>query len=68
LNTFEVKIETSLRLVDQIPSGVIKVSESGIHSGADARRLSAAGFDALLVGEHLMRSGDPAAALRGLRL
>ncbi len=41
--------------------------ESGIHSRADVRRLQAAGFHAFLVGEHLMKSADPAAALRELR-
>jgi indole-3-glycerol phosphate synthase len=67
LSTFEVTLETSLRLVAKIPSSVIKVSESGIHSGADVQKLTEAGFDAFLVGEHLMKSGDPAAALKALR-
>jgi indole-3-glycerol phosphate synthase len=65
LHTFEVKLETSLRLLEKIPSDVVKVAESGIESREDVRRL--AGFDAFLVGEHLMRSSDPAAALRELR-
>jgi indole-3-glycerol phosphate synthase len=67
LNTFEVTLETSLRLVEKIPSNVIKVSESGIHSNSDVRKLVAAGFDAFLVGEHLMKSANPADALRELR-
>jgi len=67
LHTFEVDLETSLRLAERIPAGVVKVAESGIHSGADVKRLSAAGFDAFLVGEHLMKSGDAVGALRGLR-
>ncbi len=67
LTTFEVNIETSLRLVEQIPANVVKVSESGIHSHEDAARLSDAGFNALLVGEHLMKSNDPAAAIRELK-
>jgi len=67
LNTFEVKLETSLRLIERIPASVVKVSESGIHSNADIQRLAAAGFHAFLVGEHLMKSPDPAAALRALR-
>lgn len=67
LRTFEVTLETSLRLVDKIPSHVIKVSESGIHSAADVKRLAAAGFNAFLVGERLMKSGRPAEALRELR-
>jgi indole-3-glycerol phosphate synthase len=45
----------------------VKVSESGIHSRADVARLAAAGFHAFLVGEHLMKCADPAAALRELR-
>lgn len=67
LHTFEVTLETSLRLAEKIPTSIVKVSESGIHSPADIKRLSAAGFDAFLVGEHLMKSADPAGALRELR-
>ena len=67
LHTFEVDLQTSLRLAEKIPAGVVKVTESGIHSSADVRRLAAAGFDAFLVGEHLMKSADPLAALRQLQ-
>ena len=42
------------------------VAESGIRSGEDIRRLRAAGYDAFLVGEHLMSAPDPGAALRTL--
>ena len=66
LHTFEVSLETSLDLADQIPSGVTRIAESGIHSLDDVKRLSAVGFQAFLVGEHLMKSGDPAGALRAL--
>lgn len=66
LNTFEVTLETSLRLAPCIPGGVLKVSESGIACAADIERLANAGIQAFLVGEHLMKSGDPAAALRAL--
>jgi len=66
LTTFEVTLETSLRLAPHIPAGVIKVSESGIRSARDIERLQEAGYQAFLVGEHLMRSADPAAAVRGL--
>jgi len=66
LRTFQVSIETALRLAERIPDGVIKVAESGIQTAEDTRRLRQAGFDAFLVGEHLMRSGDPAEALRAL--
>ena len=66
LHTFEVTLETSVRLAWKIPAGIVKVSESGIHSSADVGRLAAAGYDAFLVGEHLMKSSDPAAALMAL--
>jgi indole-3-glycerol phosphate synthase len=64
LATFEVTLETSLRLAERMPAGALRVAESGIHSAEDVRRLRAAGYSAFLVGEHLMKSGDPAAALR----
>jgi indole-3-glycerol phosphate synthase len=66
LHTFEVELETSLKLAEQIPAGVMRVSESGIHDRADVARLMAAGYTAFLVGEHLMRSGDPRTALGDL--
>ena len=66
LKTFIVSLETSLRLAERIPSGVVKVAESGIHSASTVNRLRAAGFHAFLVGEHLMKSTSPAHALRAL--
>ncbi len=66
LATFEVTLETSLRLAARIPPGVLMVSESGIGSARDIQRLREAGYQAFLVGEHLMKSPDPAAALRAL--
>jgi indole-3-glycerol phosphate synthase len=66
LATFEVTLETSLGLAEHIPAGALRVSESGIHDAADIARLRAAGYSAFLVGEHLMKSGDPAAALARL--
>lgn len=66
LHTFAVDTGVSLRLAGKIPPGVIKVAESGIHSSADIKELKAAGYQAFLVGEHLMKSGDPARALRAL--
>jgi indole-3-glycerol phosphate synthase len=68
LTAFEVTLETSLSLAPYMPSSALLVSESGIHSAADIGRLRAAGYSAFLVGEHLMRSGDPAAALREMVL
>jgi indole-3-glycerol phosphate synthase len=66
LNTFEVTLETSLELAPHMPKNAVLVSESGIHSAADIARLRAAGYPAFLVGEHLMKSVDPAAALAQL--
>ncbi|HLK65096.1 MAG TPA: indole-3-glycerol phosphate synthase TrpC [Bryobacteraceae bacterium] len=66
LTNFQVTLETSLRLAEHIPSGILRVSESGIHNARDLATLRAAGYDAFLVGEHLMRSADPSAALRQL--
>lgn len=66
LTTFEVSLETSLRLAGHFPENVLRVAESGIHTTGDIRALRAAGYSAFLVGEHLMKSGDPAAALREL--
>jgi indole-3-glycerol phosphate synthase len=66
LSTFEVTLETSLSLAEHMPPGALLVSESGIHDAADIVRLRAAGYHAFLVGEHLMKSGDPAAALQTL--
>lgn len=66
LNTFEVTLETSLRLAPHIPAGVLKVSESGIGGAQDIQRLGEAGYRAFLVGEHLMTSPNPAEALRAL--
>ncbi|MGA7110255.1 MAG: indole-3-glycerol phosphate synthase TrpC [Terracidiphilus sp.] len=66
LKTFEVRLDTSLALVERIPSSVIRVTESGIGAPEDVARLRAAGFDAFLVGESLMRQADPGAALTAL--
>jgi indole-3-glycerol phosphate synthase len=66
LKTFEVRLETSLELVKRIPAGAVRVAESGISTAADLARLRAAGFDAFLIGESLMRQADPGAALAGL--
>jgi len=66
LRTLAVSLETSLSLLPLIPDDVVAVAESGIRSGSDLRRLRDAGFDACLVGEHLMAAPDPGAALRQL--
>jgi indole-3-glycerol phosphate synthase len=66
LDTFEVSLDTSLRLSFQIPAKVIRVSESGIYTRADIELLSGAGFDAFLIGESLMKSRDSTASLKSL--
>lgn len=63
LKTLEVKLETSFKLREKIPSRCLAVAESGIKNGADLRRLVEAGFHATLIGERLMRSNDPGGAL-----
>jgi indole-3-glycerol phosphate synthase len=66
LRDFQVHLETSLELVEAIPEQCIAVSESGLHSHEDLIRLRRAGFDAFLIGEHLMKLDDPGAALAQL--
>lgn len=68
LKTLAVRLETSYELIAQIPEDCIAVAESGLRSHADLQDLRAAGFDAFLIGEHLMLAADPAAALRALLL
>ncbi|MBM3263818.1 MAG: indole-3-glycerol phosphate synthase TrpC [candidate division Zixibacteria bacterium] len=58
LEDFSVDLDTSLRLKRRIPDAVVAVSESGIHTREDARKLRDAGFDAVLVGESLMAAPD----------
>jgi indole-3-glycerol phosphate synthase len=66
LRTFKVDLEIAFRLAESFPEGVARVAESGIHSGADIARLRAAGYQAFLVGESLMRAERPGEALREL--
>ena len=66
LRDFQVHLETSLSLVEAIPEQCIAVSESGLRTYDDLARLQGAGFDAFLIGEQVMQSADPAAALRAL--
>jgi indole-3-glycerol phosphate synthase len=67
LRTFEVDRARAERLAEAMPPGVVKVAESGIRDGADVDRLAAAGYDAILVGESLVTSPDPATAVRVLK-
>jgi indole-3-glycerol phosphate synthase len=64
LRTFKVDLETAFRLGELIPKNVVSVAESGIHTGADMARLRAAGYQAFLIGESLMRSEHPGEALQ----
>jgi len=66
LKTFEVRMETSLEMADRIPTQTVRVAESGIATSEDIARLRAAGFDAFLIGESLMRQPDPGDALAEL--
>lgn len=63
LVTFQVDHERAVRVGRVIPDTVVRVAESGVRGVDDARALHAAGFDAVLVGETLVTSGDPAAAI-----
>jgi indole-3-glycerol phosphate synthase len=67
LRTFVVSLDTAARLARLVPARRTIVAESGIHGPADVARLAATGIRAFLVGEHLMRSADPAAALGALK-
>lgn len=66
LRTFHVDLETAFRLAEKFPASVVRVAESGIHSGADIARLRAAGYQAFLIGESLMRAQKPGKALQDL--
>jgi indole-3-glycerol phosphate synthase len=67
LHTFEVSIETSLSLAKTAPAGAVLISESGLNNALDLARLHDAGYHGFLIGESLMRSEHPVAALRELR-
>lgn len=67
LATFEVDTRRAVRVAEHIPDGVVKVAESGITGPADVAPLCQAGYHAVLVGESLVTSPDPAAAVRDLR-
>jgi len=67
LVTFEVDHERAIRMASVIPEGVIGVAESGVRGRTDALALAWAGYAAVLVGETLVTSGDPVAALRAMR-
>ncbi len=66
LHNLEVDLETTFRLLADVPAGTVVVAESGITERDDVERLEQAGVDAILVGEVLMRADDPVRAVRTL--
>ena len=66
LKTFDVRLETSLELIERIPRTAVRVTESGIATAEQIAQLRKAGFDAFLIGESLMRQPDPGEALKRL--
>jgi indole-3-glycerol phosphate synthase len=68
LVTFQVDHERAVRMAAEIPNGVVKIAESGVRDANDAQSLRNAGYDAVLVGESLVVSTDPAKAIASLRV
>ena len=66
LRTFDTRLETTLSLLERIPSDRLVITESGIVVPADVKRMREAGVDAFLVGEAFMRAHDPGAELARL--
>jgi indole-3-glycerol phosphate synthase len=66
LKTFEVSIDTSIRLAKLMPQEMVRISESGISDPAAIRKLQQHGYQGFLVGEHFMRQEDPAEACKAL--
>ena len=66
LKTFEVSLDTTIRLADKVPANRLVVTESGIATIDDVKKLRAANINAFLVGEAFMRAEDPGVALDAL--
>jgi indole-3-glycerol phosphate synthase len=66
LRTFETRLETTLDLKDRVPADRLLITESGISTPDDVRRLSAAGVGAYLVGGAFMSAAEPGEELRRL--
>jgi indole-3-glycerol phosphate synthase len=66
LKTLTVRVETSFELISRIPDDRFAISESGLRTNDDLVKLRAVGFDAFLIGEHLMLAPDPGVALAAL--
>lgn len=67
LHTFAEDINVCIDLVQYIPQGVVSIAESAIRSAEDIKKVNAAGFDAVLIGEALVRSAKPAETLQQMR-
>lgn len=67
LRTMEIDLDLSARLLPRVPEGKVRIAESGIRTRDDVVRMEEARFDAILVGEGLMRAASPGAELRRLR-
>ena len=67
LTSFQTDLSSLEAMAKEIPPGPVRLAESGIRTRADIERLAAAGFEAFLVGETLLRAEDPEEELRGLR-
>ncbi len=68
LVTFRVDQERAVRVAGRMPQGTVRVAESGVRGAHDAEALAAAGYHAVLVGEHLVTADDPGTALASLRV
>jgi indole-3-glycerol phosphate synthase len=66
LQTFEVSLSTSERLIEKAPSEIVMISESGLREAEQLRHLHALGFRGFLIGEALMRAQNPEVAVRNL--
>ena len=67
LKTFEVDLNNSIKLRKKVPDDIVFVSESGIRTRSDIKKLRENKTNAVLIGESLMRSGDKKAGLKKLR-
>lgn len=67
LKTFALSLDVSRELIKHMPASVVAVTESGLQNNNDLRELKAIGYSGFLIGETLMRTGDPADELRRLR-
>ena len=64
LKTFEVSIENSIQIAGKLPDDIVKISESGIRSAEDVKRLHTYGFQGFLIGESFMKTAVPEEACR----